>query len=317
MPNPLNGQYPALSATNISHSTEQLHASEVLTLGALAAIWGASFILMRLVVPDLGAIFTADIRILIAALALLGFAHARQIPLAWRLNLKAYALAGLFGAALPFALFCYAAQHLPAAMSALLNATSPLFGAFFAIAVWRTEQLNPRKFIGLLLGLVGVALLLSSGAPLNSNYHWLAITACLAAPACFALSAIVVKLHTCHTSNLSRPDRITPIAMAAGSMTAAAVIILPSLPFFLPAHLPSTGTLGLVVALALIPSALAQILYIPLVTKMGATRAMSVAFLIPVFSALWGFLFLHESIGIFCALGGLIVLAGIRLILTT
>lgn len=319
MPKYLNGRYPELIAEYPHAATgdcAKLSGVDIAILGALAAIWGASFIVMRLVVPELGSILTANLRIVIAALALLMFAYINQTTLDWQRNIKVYALAGLFGAVLPFALFCYAAQYLPAAISALLNATCPLFGALFAI-LWRTESLTVRKLAGLLMGVTGVILLFGADALFDNRPRLLAVFACLGAPACFALSATIIKLHTCSKSRLSKHDRITPIAMATGSMVAAGAIVLPVTPLFLPQHMPSPTTWALVAVLALIPSALAQILFIPLVTKIGPTRAMSVSFLIPLFSMLWGFLFLQESIGIFSALGGLTVLTATGLILKT
>jgi drug/metabolite transporter (DMT)-like permease len=271
---------------------------------------------MRLAVPETGAVLTASLRIIGAALALMLFVYLKRIPLHWQRNLKAYTLAGLFGAALPFALFSYAAQHLPAAISALFNATCPLFGALFSI-LWLSERLTLLKFIGLLLGLLGVILLVGAGALLENCSSLLAVAASLIAPACFAISAIVVKLHTCRQSRLQRADRIHPMAMATGSMLAAAAMMLPAIPASLPTHMPSLLALSLVAALALIPSALAQILFIPLITKIGPTRAMSVSFLIPLFSMLWGFVFLGESIGLACVIGGLVVLAATGLILKT
>jgi drug/metabolite transporter (DMT)-like permease len=244
------------------------------------------------------------------------FVHLKRIPLNWQRNLKAYLLAGLFGAALPFALFSYAAHHLPAAMSALFNATCPLFGALFSI-IWLSERLTLFKFAGLLLGVLGVILLVGKGALFANCSSLLAVAASLIAPACFAISAIVVKLHTCRQSRLQRPDRIDPMAMATGSMLAAAAMMLPTIPTSLPAHMPSLLALSLVIALALIPSALAQIMFIPLITKIGPTRAMSVSFLIPLFSMLWGFVFLGEAIGLACVMGGLVVLTATGLILKT
>lgn len=303
-------------STNAGISSTGISSAEIAKLGFLAAIWGGAFIAMRLTVPETGAVLTASLRILGAAMALLLFVHLKRIPLNWQRNLKAYTLAGLFGAALPFALFSYAAQHLPAAVSALFNATCPLFGALFSI-LWLNERLTLLKLTGLLLGLFGVILLVGTGTLLANCSSLLAVAASLIAPACFAISAIVVKLHTCRQSHLQRADRIDPMAMTTGSMLAAAAMMLPTIPNSLPEHMPSLLALSLVIALALIPSALAQIMFIPLITKIGPTRAMSVSFLVPLFSMLWGFVFLGESIGLACVMGGLVVLTATGLILKT
>ncbi|GGY69570.1 membrane protein [Cellvibrio zantedeschiae] len=281
-------------------------------LGLLAAIWGASFIAMRASVPELGTLLATIGRVSLAAIALVLFSHLNKIPLQWKRHYRAYFLAGLFGAALPFALFSYAAHYLPAALSALLNATCPLFGALFSM-LWLAEKLSARKLIGLLLGLAGVWMLVGARSLFANNPTSLSLIACLLGPACFAISGVVIKYYSCS----KKENRIEPLAMATGSMVAASLILLPALPFSLPAQFPSYPAIGLVAALALFPSAFAQIIFIPLVARIGPTRAMSVSFLIPLFSMIWGFLFLDEVIGISCVLGGFAVLAATGLVVKT
>lgn len=289
-----------------------LSSRDMAMLGLLAAIWGASFIAMRVVVPELGSLLSASLRIILAALTLLCFARIHRIQLNWQRNAKAYALAGLFGAALPFVLFSYAAHQLPAALSALINSTCPLFGAVFS-AWWLAEPMNLRKLIGLFLGLVGVWILVDADALLRNPMSSSATIACLLAPACFAISGVVIKHHTC--INKASHQRIEPMAMATGAMLAASLLLLPTLPFSLPAQMPSPLAMGVVLTLALFPSALAQIIFIPLVARIGPTRAMSVSFLIPLFSMLWGFMFLQERICPRCLLGGLVVLTATALVI--
>lgn len=301
-----------LANTRFIVSTNSLSRLDIAKLGLLAAIWGGSFIGMRIAVPEVGTLLSASLRVVLAAIALFAFSYLNQIPLHWQRNVKAYAAAGLFGAALPFALFSYAAQHLPAALSALFNATCPLFGALFSM-LWLKEQLSMRKLAGLLLGVAGVWLLAGGGKLLDTQPTFLAAIACLLGPACFAISGVIVKHYTC-TQKIGS-TRIEPLAMATGSMLAASIMLLPSVPFSLPSQIPSPSALMAVLALALFPSALAQIMFIPLVARIGPTRAMSVSFLIPLFSMLWGFLFLHESIGILCLAGGTTVLAATALVI--
>lgn len=288
-----------------------LSLGDILKLGLLAAIWGASFIGMRLVVPEFGALLSATLRIVLAGIALLLFAYCNRIPLFWRRNFSVYLGAGLLGAVLPFVLFAYAAHHLPAPLLALFNATGPLFCALFSM-LWLAEPFSVRKWLGLALGVIGVWVLAAGGlSPMQPGFF--AFIACLIAPACFALSGVIVKRHT--SSQNSHSARIDPLALATGAMLAASLILLPTLPFSLPAQMPSPLAIATVLALALIPSALAQIIYIPLISKIGPTRAMSVAFLIPLFSMLWGYVFLHEAIGLSCLLGGLTVLVATGLVI--
>ncbi len=299
------------SLISLPTTSSQLSFIDIGKLGLLAAIWGGSFIAMRIAAPELGALMSANIRILLAALVLSFFIGMRRIPLNWRSNFKAYFLSGLFGAALPFALLSYAANILPAALSALLNATCPLFGALFA-ALWLAEPFNLRKLIGLLLGIVGVWLLAGSGAVFKCSPTLLAISACLLSPACFAVSGVIIKHYTCRYRTEAP---LNPMAMATGAMLAASLLLLPTLPFAIPEHMPSTKAIAAVIALALLPSAFAQILFIPLISRIGPTRAMSVSFLIPLFSMLWGVLFLQETIGLSYIMGGFIVLLATGLVI--
>ena len=283
--------------------------TDFMRLGLLAAIWGGSFIAMRVSVPELGVLLATLGRIELAAIVLALFAYFSKTPLRWRRHYKAYFLAGFFGAVLPFALFSYAAPYLPAALSALLNATCPLFGAVFSV-VWLAERLSTRKLLGLLMGLIGVWTLVGTASLFANNPTRIYLIACLLGPACFAISGVIVKYYNGTCANM----RIEPLSMATGSMIAASLMLLPAVPFSIPTQLPSFSSIGLVVGLALFASAFAQLVFIPLVARVGPTRAMSVAFLIPLFSMIWGFIFLGEAIGIRCVLGGVIVLAATVLV---
>ena len=281
----------------------------------LAAIWGGSFIFLRVAVPEVGPLLTALLRVSLAGMALLGFAYMTGVRMNWRRNAKSYALVGLFATALPFSCFSFASLYLPAAYSALLNSTAPLFGALFSV-LWLAERLTARKLSGLALGVTGVGVLVGAGALVLDAKVLLAATACLLAAACYAVSSIIVK-KTGRPSGGSDPSGgIHPIAMATGSMLWGALIMAPTLPFSLPTTTPSATALWCVLAMSLLSSALAQAIFIPLIVKIGPTRAMSVSFLIPLFSMLWAFIFLHETVGLSTLFGGAIVLVAMGLVLT-
>lgn len=284
-----------------------MSAADLTKLVFLSAIWGGSFIFLRVAVPEIGPLLTAALRTGLAGTALLLFATATSVKMDWRQNLKPFAVVGVFACVIPFSCFSFAALYLPAAHSAVLNATAPLFGAVFSM-FWLAERLTMIRLGGLLLGVIGVAILVGAGSlPLNVT-TFAAVAACLAAAACYALSSIIVK-------RTGRPGGIHPIAMASGSLALGGVMMLPTVPFSLPPAMPSLLALACVFALSILSSGVAQALFIPLIVKVGPTRAMSVSFLIPLFSMLWAFLFLHEPVGPSTVVGGIVVLLAMGLVL--
>lgn len=286
---------------------------DVIKLIFLAAIWGGSFIFLRVAVPEVGPLLTAMLRTALAGIALFAFAASTGVAMNWRRNAKPYALVGLFATVLPFSSFSFAALYLPAAYSALLNSTAPLFGALFSV-LWLAERLTVRKLAGLALGVAGVAVLVGAGALALNVDTLLAAAACLFAAACYAWSSIIVKKTG--RPELGASGGIHPIAMATGSMAVGGLIMAPAAPFVLPHALPSTLALSCIVAMALLSSGLAQAIFIPLIVRIGPTRAMSVSFLIPLFSMVWGFIFLNEAIRASTLIGGAIVLTAMGLVLS-
>ncbi|KIF82984.1 DMT family transporter [Noviherbaspirillum autotrophicum] len=273
----------------------------------LSAIWGGSFIFLRVAVPEVGPLLTAMLRTSLAGVALMLFATATGVTMNWRANLKPFAVVGLFAGVLPFTCFSFAALHLPAAYSAVLNATAPLFGAVFS-ALWLAERLTARKIAGLLLGVAGVAILVGAGTLAATPATLISIAACLLAAASYAVSSIIVK-------KTGMPGGIHPIAMATGSLVLGGLMMLPTAPFALPKAMPSLLALGCITGLSLLSSGLAQALFIPLIVKVGPTRAMCVSFLIPLFSMLWGAFFLHEAVRAGTLVGGAVVLLAMALVL--
>ncbi|MCU6434967.1 DMT family transporter [Undibacterium sp. Jales W-56] len=270
---------------------------------------------MRVAVPELGVVVTASLRVTIAGLALLGFARLQAVPMLWRANVRSYAIVGFFSAAFPFSCFSYASQFLPTAYSAVLNATAPLFGALFSI-VWLADRLTVRKLSGLLLGIIGVAILVGAGA-LDLNPQTLSgALACLAAAASYAISSILMKkVGQNKPVGDAAPTGIHPYAMACGSMLLGGVMLAPAVPFSLPHHIPSPTAVACMIALALLATGVAQAIFIPLISRIGPTKAMTVTFLIPMFSMLWGYLFLHETVSISTIVGAAIILSAMGLIL--
>jgi drug/metabolite transporter (DMT)-like permease len=278
--------------------------AELLLLGAL---WGASFLFMRMAAPEFGAVPLAALRVVGAALLLVPLLAARQGTATLQRHWKPIAWVGLCNSAVPFMFFAYAALSIEAGVSAILNATAPLFGAFIA-AVWLRESTNAWRASGLLIGLAGVALLVWERVGLKAGTDPMgaavAIALCLAAAVLYGFSANFVNKHL---------TGVAPLSVAAGSQLSAAVVLaLPAL-WTWPAQAPSTSGWAAALALSVLCTGLAYILFFRLIANVGATQAITVTYLIPAFAMLWGLLFLGERPGAGMLAGCLVILLGTAL----
>jgi drug/metabolite transporter (DMT)-like permease len=259
---------------------------------------------MRYLAPILGPVVTAGARVLLAGLALAAFSALIRFRLEWRKNWKRFVVIGMVNSAIPFLLYSFAALYLPASLEAILNSLAPLFGAVFS-SVWLSEKLTFRRIAGLALGIGGVALVSSLAGFERSLMGWLAFGACILAPACYGLAGVYMR---------KRATSVPPLATAGGSLLASGLILLP-LAFVFPPRTPVTpGVAGITTAFALLCSAVAYIIYYRLIAEVGATGALTVTFLVPVFAMVWGLLFLRERITLSMIGGAAVILAGTFLI---
>lgn len=267
---------------------------------ALAALWGGSFAFVRVAAPVIGPLWLAESRVTLAFAVLLLLALSRAKVPPWRERWRDFAIIGLVNSALPFALFCFAGQYIAASTAAILNATSPFFGAL-AAAVWLKDPLPLSKLAGMALGLLGVVLLVGWRPEPLTGLALVAVFACLAASLCYGIASVYAK---------ARMGGVPSFSTALYSQLAAAVVLAPTLPFA-PMHGPMTATVAAnVLALAIGSTAIAYLLYFKLIANIGPARALSVTFLIPLFGVLWGYLFLGESLTINMLLGGSLILGG-------
>ena len=279
----------------------------------LAAIWGSSFLFMRLAVPAFGPVALAFLRVGGAALLLLPFLLWRGEAGVLRQRWQPLLVLGLLNSALPFLCFGYAVYTLPAALAAIFNAATPLFAALIAWA-WLGDPLNRWRSLGLALGfagVVGLALVKSLATGALGQLQWdgatgLAITACLLATLMYGLSASHAKRYLAG---------VPAMAMATGTQLAAALALAGPAWATWPAHNPGLRDWLAAASLAALASALGYILYFRLIGRVGPTGASSVTFLVPVFAAVWGYAFLDEGVTLPMALGGAVILAGTALVL--
>lgn len=289
-----------------------INTANMLRLVALAAIWGGSFLFMRIAAPVLGPALLIEARLALAAvfLALVGALLARRgdgAPLRVRRHWQHYLVLGVFNSALPFLLIAFAARTLSASVLAVLNATAPLWGALVG-AVWARQPVSARSALGLLLGAGGVTLLVGFDHVIERPGAALAVCATLGAAFSYSVASQYAK------SAAARKGDVAPFANAHGSMWAAAIVTLPLVPFMPAPGAPTPGVMGAVLALGVLCSGVAYILYFKLIEEIGPTSALTVTFLSPVFGILWGALFLHEAIGWHTIAGSAIVLIGTALV---
>lgn len=273
-------------------------------LVALAAIWGASFIFQRVASPVLGAALTAEGRLLIAGLVLALWFRLTGFDPQWRRYGRQYFAIGVVNMALPSLLYAFALVYIPASLAAILNSTSPMFGALLA-ALFLGERFTSRKALGCAAGAVGVVLVARPDGLASTPMFGVALAACLAACLCYGYTGVVVRRYAAET-----PSR----GIAVGSQLAGAVLLLPLLPFSPPASEPTVFAVSNLVALALLGNALGMVLYFRLIADVGATRALTVTYLMPAFALLWGALFLGEALPASALAGAVLILAGTALV---
>lgn len=275
---------------------------EILALLLLAAIWGGSFMFMRVAAPEFGIFALVEVRTVLATLVLLPvLLLRRQLADVRRFFWPIFAI-GAINTAIPFALFNFSSLHLEAGVNAILNATAPMFGALIAF-IWLQEKLSKIAILGLLLGFAGVAVI--SEQKLHGGQLTLApILAACGATACYGLAACMMKRYL---------QGVKPLAVAAGSQAMASVMLLPLALATWPAVNPSTHAWLNAVALAVAGTGIAYLLYFHLIASVGPSKAITVAYLVPLFGILWGLVLLNESLSAQALAGGACILVGVAM----
>ncbi|MDF2701323.1 MAG: EamA-like transporter family [Rubrobacteraceae bacterium] len=276
-------------------------------LGALlllSALWGASFIFIRVAVADLGPFVLVELRVGLAA-AGLAFSAAllRRLP-KLRVRWRQFALLGLVNVAIPFSLISAAEINLTASLAAILNSTTVMFTAIVA-AVWMGDALTVRKVFGVVLGIIGVTVLVGWDPIAVDWAVILSVGAMLVASLGYALGSVYAKRTFVGSS---------PLAIATGQLTAASLLMMPLAAVSVPDERPSTIVVLSVLGLALPSTALAYMLYFRLISNVGPTSTSTVTLLVPLFGLVFGVLLLDEPVGLGTLAGLILILSSVTLI---
>lgn len=288
-----------------------MKSQHLFMLVILAALWGGSFLYIRIASPALGPAVVANVRVALAGAGLLAYAAAiHRVPADnLRRHWKEYLVIGALNAAVPYTLIGMATLHLTASLASILNATTPLFSAIVSALVLH-DRLTWSKMLGLALGLAGVAVLAGwSPIPLTTA---VALGACasLGAALSYAIATVYCKV---------KMGNMPPLALAIGQQLGAAVVMLP---FTVPVALRTTMHITPVViaamlALAFVSTSLAYLIYFRLLVDVGPTRTLSVTFMVPWFGTFWSVLLLHEPLNAGMFAGMALILSSIFLVTGT
>ncbi|GLX81983.1 DMT family transporter [Thalassotalea eurytherma] len=280
-----------------------MKTNPLIELILLAAIWGASFLFMRVASPEFGPVLLMALRTLIASLVLLPFLFLKKQQHALSGKYKDVFFVGMFNTAIPFVLFGYATLTLSAGVTSVLNATTPMFGVLVAF-IWFKEKTSFNKIVGLAVGFIGVYILMSDKSAHQQSAVILPTLAVLLATFCYGFAANFTK---------ARLSGIGSLALATGSQVSATLVLVPLSFFFLPNQAISIEAIHSVILLGVICTGFAYILFFRLIAALGPNNAITVTYLIPVFGMLWGYLFLNEQLTTNTIVGSLTILLGVGL----
>jgi drug/metabolite transporter (DMT)-like permease len=276
-------------------------------LGALmllGALWGGSFLFIRVAVPALGPFVLMELRVGLAVVALTLYVVVVGRLSKLRSRWREFLIIGTVNTAIPFSLIAAAEIYLTASLAAILNSTTVLFTALVA-AVWMGDPLTMRKVVGVILGIVGVAVLVGWDPIELSGVILLSVGAMLAASLSYALGAVYIKRTF---------KGIPPLSMSLGQLTGGAIILLPLAAASLPGERPSAAVTLCVLGLALLSTAVAYLLYFRLIENVGPTSTVTVTLLVPLFGLLFGVLLLDEPFGWGTLAGLAIILSSVTLV---
>lgn len=281
-----------------------MRIADYLRLILLAAIWGASFLFMRIAVPHFGAINTAFLRVFFGFAGLTVILFMLKSSFDFKGKFKSSVILGVINSGLPFLMYCLAAKWLPAGYSAILNATTPLMGALVGFSCF-AEKLTLRKWAGMILGLVGIIVITTIGEVSSADKQIAGVIACLIATGCYGVASFLTQTW------ISNKGGLDPKIVAFGSQMGASIFLMP---FFLWSTSigPTVNWLQQdawisVIAVGVICTAFAYILYFRLIADVGPLRSLTVTFLIPPFGVLWGYMVLGEIINNGFIIGSVII----------
>ena len=264
----------------------------------LGAVWGSAFMFIKIATPELGPIALVNIRLAVAGLIFIPFLLQQKYLKHFRSNLKNILVLSVINTALPFSLFAYASLESSSNMLSILNGTTAIMAVVIS-TIWLKIRLNFFQIMGVFIGLFGIVVLAN---PDNVYISMKATIFCLSAAFCYALSANYIQKFAYKTNT---------IVLIGWSLGIASVLLLPITFFNLPSRLPSNNVIFSILWLGVMSTGVAFLGYVWLIEKVGAVKTATVAYFIPVFGVIWGYVFLGEPITLQILIGMILILIGI------
>ncbi|MDA9041160.1 DMT family transporter [Gammaproteobacteria bacterium] len=266
----------------------------------LGALWGSAFMFIKVATPEYGPVALVNARLIIASLIFLPILlRKKYLPLLapiW----KHVLVLSVINNMIPFTLFSFASLGSSSNILAILNATTA-FNTMVIAYFWINESVTLKQIIGLILGFIGVIILVN---PQNSEATLISSISCLFAAAFYSLSTVFIQKNSAKTNKL---------VLIGWSIVFSAVLMMPISYIYLPESIPSFEANISAVWLGAVSTGLGFLGYVRLIDKIGAVKTSIVAYFLPVFGILWGYIFLDEKISISVVIGCLVVLMGIFL----
>src|SRR5438128_862622 len=271
---------------------------------ALSALWGASFMFIKIGVRELEPTTLVCVRLGIGALTLLPLAlvrlGGRETVRQLRAAGRPIVATGLVNSAIPIVAISWAETHIDSGLTAVIQASAPLFTALLALRFSRSDRVTGARLVGLLVGFGGVALLVGA----EPSGELLAALAVVFAALCYATAALYAARSL---------GGVSPIVSSVGALATASVCLLPFAAFQLPSRFPSLGVTAAVLALSIGGTGFAYVLYYALLAGAGASRSILVTYLVPALALGYGAVFLGEPVTTPAVAGLALVLAGVAL----
>lgn len=278
-------------------------ARQTAILFGLGAIWGASFMLIKIIVADVAPATLVAVRIAITALILWIVMRSNGTTLPrTRQDWWNFYSVGMFGLVIPFLLISWGQRLIPSSTTAILGATTPLFTALINIFTRNDEKITVERVIGLTIGFAGV--LIAIGIITAGSGNWAGELCVLGAAVCYAITALYSRRVF---------GSMAPIVPSTGQMIASTSLLIPIALAWdgIPTTLPSITSMVAMLILAVVCTAIAYIMYYHLINAIGATKSSMVSYLVAPFGVVYGFVFLQESISPNAIIGLVIIIVGI------